>query len=99
MLEKILKNPKSISLLWLEILFNDKIQWENHLNQPEVKAAYEKACLWYVHFKTMVEGHTGRKPLEIRMGHDPRRARCPCEEKIDDREYRRFLEALNFVAG
>ena len=86
-LEDVLKSPKSVSLLWLEILLNDGIPWENHLKRPEVKAAYEKACIWYAHFKTMIEGHAGRKPLEIRTG------------KIDDREYRRFLEALNFVAG
>jgi hypothetical protein len=85
-LEEILKNPKSVGLLWLEILLNDEILWENYLNRPEIKSAYEKACVWYAHFKTMIEGHAGRKPLEVRMG------------KIDDREYRRFLEALNFVS-
>lgn len=86
-LEEMLKRPKSVSLLWLEILFNDKIPWEKHLNQPEVKMAYEKACVWYTHFKTMIESHAGRDPLETRTG------------KIDDRKYRRFLEALNFVSG
>jgi len=86
-LEEILKSPKSVSVLWLEILFNDEIVWKDYLTLPEVKAAYEKACVWYTHFKTMVSGHTGRKPLEIQTG------------SIDDREYRRFLEALNFVAG
>ena len=38
-------------------------------------------------FKTMIDGFTGRRPLELRRG------------KIDDREYRKFLEAINFVAG
>jgi hypothetical protein len=85
-LEEVLKNPKNASLLWLEILFNDGIPWENHLHRPKVKTAYEKACVWYTHFKTMVEGHVERKPLETRTG------------KIDNREYRRLWEALNFVA-
>ena len=85
-LEEILQRPKSVSLLWLEILFNDKISWEKHLDQTEVKVAYEKACVWYAHFKTMIDGHVGRNPLAIRTG------------KIDNREYRRFLEALNFVS-
>jgi hypothetical protein len=86
-LDEVLKNPKSVRLLWLEILLNGEIPWENYLHQPEVKAAYEKACLWYGHFKTMIEGHTGRRPLDARRG------------KIDPREYRRFLEVLNFVSG
>ena len=86
-LDEALKNPKSVRLLWLEILLNGQIPWENYLHQTEVKAAYEKACLWYGHFKTMVEGHAGRRSLEARRG------------KIDPREYRRFLEVLNFVSG
>ena len=86
-LDEILNNPKSVGLLWLEILLNGRFPWEEHLDRPQVKAAYEKACIWYGHFKTMVSGHTGREPLEARQG------------EIDTREYRRFQEALAFVAG
>lgn len=74
-------------LLWLEILFNDGIDWGGYLNIPEVKDAHEKACAWYGKFKTMVDGNIKRKPLPTR------------DEKIDYREYRRFMEALNFVSS
>ncbi|MEW6324207.1 MAG: hypothetical protein AB1515_02350 [Nitrospirota bacterium] len=86
-LEQVLRNPKSSGLLWLEVLLNGDFPWQKHLNDPQVMAAYEKACIWYGHFKTMVSGHTGRHPLEARPG------------EIDAREYRKFQEALLFVAA
>ena len=84
-LEEALKNPRSADLLWLEILLNDEVPWEDHLANSRVRSAYEKACIWYSHFLTLVNGHTGRKPLPSRDG------------SIDMREHRRFLEALNLV--
>jgi hypothetical protein len=84
-LDEALKNPRSVRLLWLEILFNGQIPWENHLHQIP-KAAYEKACLWYGHFKTMIEGHIGKRDLDAMRG------------EIDMREYRRFQEVLRFVS-
>ncbi len=86
-LEEVLSNPKSRGLLWLEILLNGEFPWKAHLEQPQVRVAYEKACVWYGHFKTMINGRIGREPLEVRTG------------RIDEREYRRFQEALLFVAG
>ena len=86
-LDEVLRNKKSLKMLWLEILLNDHILWESYLNVPEVKIAYDKACVWYSNFKTMIDGAVGRKPLRKTTG------------KIDDREYRKFLEALNFVTG
>ena len=86
-LDEALKNKKSISLLWLEVLFNDYISWESYLAIPEIKSAYEKACVWYSNFRILIDSTTKRRPLKNREG------------KIDDREYRKFLEALNFVAG
>ncbi len=85
-LEEILGDKKSLSLLWLEILLNDSFDWERFLNIEEVKSAYEKACIWYGNFSNLIENYIKRKPLEIKKG------------KIDNREYRKFLEALNFVA-
>ena len=82
-LDEALKNPKSLCLLWLEILFNGVVSWEDHLDQPQIQAAYEKACAWYSRFKTMVNGHVGWEPLERRP------------EDIDMREYRKFLVALS----
>jgi len=85
-LEGVLKNPRYLRLLWLEVLLNGEIPWKAYLDRPEVRTAYEKACVWYTHFKTMVQTHTRRPPLETRSG------------RIDLREYRKFLEALNFVS-
>lgn len=84
-LEAALVNPKSLRLLWLEILINESIPWEEYLDRSEVSVAYEKACAWYSQFKTMVEGHAGKRSLPLRKGN------------VDMREYRTFLEALNFV--
>ena len=85
-LEAALVNPKSLRLLWLEILINESIPWEEYLDRSEVNVAYEKACAWHGQFKTMVEGHAGRRSLPLRKGN------------VDMREYRTFLEVLNFVS-
>jgi len=76
-----------LSILWLEILLNDDIDWEGYLDIEKVRVAYNKACIWYSNFKTMIENYTGRKPLKIK------------KDRIDEREYRKFLEALNFVTA
>lgn len=86
-LQTALQNPKSLRLLWLEVLFNDRVRWKDHLDRPEVRIAYEKACVWYGRYRTMIEGHSGKKMLERRPG------------DVDMREYRTFLEALHFVSG
>lgn len=85
-LEEALRDPRGVRLLWLEILFNGDVPWQDYLDRPEVRTAYDKACVWYGHFKTMIQGRTGRPPLEPRHG------------EIDMREHRRFLEAPRFVA-
>ena len=85
-LKEILKDRKSLSMLWLEILFNDSLNWHGYLDAEEIKIAYEKSCIWYGHFKNLIESSIKRRPLEVKKG------------KIDDRELRRFLEALNFVS-
>lgn len=86
-LQTALQNPKSLRLLWLEVLFNDRVRWKEYLYRPEVRIAYEKACVWYARYRTMIEGHSGKKILERRPG------------DVDMREYRTFLEALHFVSG
>ena len=86
-LNDVLTNKKSLDMLWLEILLNDHIAWEDYLDVSEINIAYEKACVWYSNFKTMVDSLAGRRPLRI------------CKGKIDEREYRKFLEALNFVSS
>jgi|SRR6266496_5501893 len=86
-LEEILADRRAMNLLWLEILFNDGIEWEDYLDSEEIRQAYEKACVWYSNFKTVMEANTHRKPLRR------------IEGKIDNREYRRFVEVLNFVSA
>lgn len=85
-LEDALEDKRARDILWLEILFNDSIEWEK-LDSVEIKNSYEKACLWYGNFKTMIHAHVKRIPLEDKKG------------KIDIKEYRRFMEALNFVSA
>lgn len=83
-LSQALKDDKSSSLLWLEILLNDGIRWKE-IKYSAVKEAYVKACVWYHSFKSLINSCIEREPLEFRRG------------KVDFAEYRRFQEALNFV--
>lgn len=78
-LEEVFLDKRNYRILWLEILFNDRVSWETYLDRPEVREAYEKACIWFTQFKTMIQVHTRRKPLESHAG------------KIDQRDYRRFF--------
>ncbi|OGR51357.1 MAG: hypothetical protein A3I11_06500 [Elusimicrobia bacterium RIFCSPLOWO2_02_FULL_39_32] len=86
-LEDALNDKNSLKLLWLEILCNDTIDWESYFNIPMVKSAYEKAAIWYRHYRTMIDQNIHRKPLKEVTG------------EWDPREYRRFVEVLNFVAS
>ena len=83
-LREALKDNKSSSLLWLEILFNDDIYWKG-IKYPRVREAYVKACVWYYNFKSLIDSCIKRHPLELMKG------------KIDSAQTRRFQEALNFV--
>jgi hypothetical protein len=85
-LEEVFLDKKNHRLLWLEILFNDQVSWETYLDRPEVREAYQKARIWFTQFKTMIQVHIRRKPLEA------------CSGMIDQKDYRQFLEALSFVS-
>lgn len=85
-LQEVLSSERDREILWLEILFNDNIDWE-HFPHPFVKESYEKACIWYWNFKSLLDSLVKRKPLNFREG------------KPDLREYRRFLEVINFVTA
>ena len=85
-LKEALEDPKSARMLWLEILFNDSFDWEAKLKNPAVFSAYRKASVWYYNFRTMVNLAKKRKPLKKFDG------------AWDKREYRKFLEVLNFVS-
>lgn len=82
-----LEKERKPELLWLEILLNDKIKWENYLKIKEVKKAYQKACVWYSNFKTLIDFYIKRKPLKR------------IKSRIDLKDYRKFQEALNFVSS
>ncbi len=84
-LEEALKDKRAEGLLWLEILFNDDIDWRE-LDLSVIKESYKKACLWYENFRTLIDSYIKRKPLKGKKG------------KVDLKEYRRFLEVLNFVS-
>jgi|SRR3989337_102200 len=84
-LKNALEDKRGIKLLWLEILLNGDINWEDHCDIPEIKSAYEKACVWYTNFRSMIDACVKRPPLRVMKG------------RVDNREYRRFIEVLNFV--
>lgn len=85
-IDAVLDVPRAKRLLWLEILFNDRLDlqlWEQH---PEVQAAYTKACRWYTTYRSLIHSIVPRNPLPQDFG------------TVDHREYRTFAEALRFVA-
>ncbi len=86
-IDEVLKDRKSLEILWMEILLNGNVKWESYLNNDVVKGAYEKACIWYDKFGYMIGEYTGRHPLPVRTG------------VIDKKEYRKFIEALAFVSS
>ncbi len=86
-LEALLEDPKSRRLLWLEILLNGDFPWEAYRDLSEVEVAFEKARIWYAHYKTMITGLVGRPPLPYKTG------------EIDEREIRTFQEAIYFAAN
>ncbi len=85
-LEEVMADKKSRDLLWLEILLNDDVDWENKLSDDDLKQSYDKACVWYGNFKTMLEHAVKRKSLQSKKG------------AINQKEYRKFIKAINFVA-
>lgn len=82
-LKDVLRDERSKPFLWLEILFNDRINWKD-IKHPAVKEAYKKACIWHGSFRSLISSCIKRKPLELKNGQNLR-------------EERRFLETLNFV--
>jgi hypothetical protein len=84
-IEEVLQVPRARRLLWLEILFNDQLDlkaWQDH---PEVQEAYHKACQWFTTYRSLIHSVLPRVSLPLDTG------------KIDQRDYRTFAEALQFV--
>ncbi len=85
-LEEALHNPHAVRLLWLEILFNDKLDltpWHTH---QEVSATYRKAYPRYNTYRSLIDSLLARSPLPTQAG------------SVDSRNYRIFAEALRFVS-
>jgi hypothetical protein len=86
-LEEALRDPRSVRLLWLEILVNDQLDltpWSKH---AAVEEAYRKACRWDTCYRSLIHSVITRAPLPTDPG------------PIDQREYRTFVEALRFVTA
>lgn len=83
-LDEALRHPRIARILWLEILVNDAIDWPA-LTHPAVPQAYETACRWYTTYRSLVSGLMSRAPLPADPG------------PLDERLYRQFAEALEFV--
>ncbi len=82
----ILNDKSAKDILYLEILINDKIPWEKYLHYSIIRKNYRKARNWYSRFKTLLEIHgVKRRPLKSSTG------------LIDMKEYRKFIEVLNYV--
>ncbi|MDR4484659.1 MAG: hypothetical protein R3B95_15850 [Nitrospirales bacterium] len=84
--EAILQVPRARRLLWLEILFNDQLDLQPWKNHPEVQDAYQKACQWFTTYRSLIQSVVPRASLPLDSG------------KIDQRDYRRFAETLQFLA-
>ena len=84
--EEILQVPRARRLFWLEILFNDQLDlkpWQDH---PEVQDAYQKACQWFTTYRSLIQSVLPWVSHPLDSG------------KIDQRDYRTFAEALQFLA-
>jgi hypothetical protein len=85
-LEEALTDPRHQAPLWLEVLFNDRLDVAVLLRHPRGRDAYETACRWYTHFRSLIQFIAPRKPLPVNTG------------PLDYRHYRTFIEALYFVS-
>ena len=86
-IEDVLQFPRARRLLWLEILFNDQFDFKSWLHDPEVQEAYRKACQWFTTYRSLIQSVLPRVSLPRDSG------------KIDQRDYRMFAEALQFVTS
>lgn len=85
-LEEALQDPRSLRVLWLELLFNDQLDLAPVMDHPAGREAYRKACRWYTAYRSLIQSVIPRTPLPSDPG------------PIDQREYRVFVEALHFVS-
>jgi hypothetical protein len=84
-IEDVLQSARARRLLWLEILFNDQFDFKSWQHDPEVQEAYGKACRWFTTYRSLIQSVLPRVSLPRDSGN------------IDQRDYRTFAEALQFV--
>jgi hypothetical protein len=84
-IEEVLQVTRASRLLWLEILLNDQLNlkpWQDH---PQFQDAYGKACRWFTTYRSLIQFVLPQVSLPLDTG------------KIDQRDFRTFAEALQFV--
>lgn len=84
-IDEALETPQGRRLLWLEILLNDQLDLTPWRNDPAMQVAYQTACRWFTHYRSLLMSFGERTPLPHDSG------------PIDFREYRTFAEAIAFV--
>ena len=85
-IQDVVRDKTAQDMLWLEILVNDRIPWEEFLHIPVLRKNYRKAGVWYKNFKTLM-GVCGIQ----------RKALKPVRGTFDMREYKKFVEVLYYV--
>jgi hypothetical protein len=85
-LKEALADPRHQPMLWLEVLFNDTLDYAALLQHPSGREAFDIACRWYTEFQSLIQFIAPRSPLPVNHG------------PLDYRQYRTFLEALHFVS-
>jgi hypothetical protein len=85
-LDEALADLRHQPLLWLEVLFNDRLDEAALLRHPKGREAFDIACRWYTQFRSLIQFIAPRSPLPSNDG------------PLDYRHYRTFIEALHFVS-
>lgn len=84
--EDILQSSRATRLLWLEILLNEQFDYKPWQDHPTIQDAYRKACRWFTTYRSLIQSVLPGVSLP------------PDSGRIDQRDYRTFAEALQFVA-
>lgn len=86
-LHEALDDPRSHRVLWLEVLFNDQLDFAQLLDHPIGREAYRTACRWSTAYRSLIHFVVPWSPLPLDYG------------PVDQRDYRVFAEALYFVSA
>ncbi|MGQ0810955.1 MAG: hypothetical protein ACT4OO_07000 [Nitrospiraceae bacterium] len=84
-IEEAARTARGRRILWLEILLNDQLDLSPWRDHSGVQEAYQTACRWYTHYRSLITYLFNRAPLPTTPG------------PIDFQEYRTFAEAVCFA--